>query len=157
MYQRLTTIALLCCGLSVAGYGQSSVLSGGADASGSGGSVSYSVGQVGYVNSGSGTTVAAGVQQPFEISDISGIAGGRPSINAQVYPNPTVGSVVLRSENTTAPIYYMLYNINGKLVANGNVSGQKNTIDLSQLTPATYMLELEQENTYGTFKIIKNQ
>lgn len=53
---------------------QEAIPASGGNATGSGGSVSYSVGQVEYSsNTGSGGSVAAGVQQPYEISVVTGL------------------------------------------------------------------------------------
>ena len=54
---------------------QEAVLASGGDTSGSGGSISYSVGQVVYTtNTGtSGYSVAEGVQQPYEISVVTSL------------------------------------------------------------------------------------
>lgn len=62
----------------------------GGNASGGGGSVSYTVGQVAY-NSNTGVTgsVSQGIQQPYEILVVTGIEDA-PGITLQysVYPNP---------------------------------------------------------------------
>lgn len=77
------------------GYGtillsQNAIPATGGNASGSGGSVSYSVGQVTYlINTGTSGSVAQGVQQPYEISVVTGIeeASGI-ELEFSVYPNP---------------------------------------------------------------------
>ena len=53
---------------------QEAIPAAGSNAIGSGGSVSYSVGQVVYtINTGTNGSVAEGVQQPYEISVVVGI------------------------------------------------------------------------------------
>jgi len=61
----------------------------GGDASGSGGTVAYSVGQIVYSTS-TGTTgsVAQGVEQAYEISSV-GIKETALNISLSVFPNPT--------------------------------------------------------------------
>jgi hypothetical protein len=54
-------------------HAQEAIPAGGGNASGSGGSASYSVGQVVYTtNTGTNGSAAQGVQQPYEISVVSG-------------------------------------------------------------------------------------
>ena len=53
-------------------FGQQAVVTAGAEATGTGGTVSYSVGQVVYqTHAGTNGSVAEGVQQPYEISVLS--------------------------------------------------------------------------------------
>ena len=53
---------------------QKTIPSSGGNASGTGGKISYTVGQVVYTtNKGSNGSAAQGVQQPYEISAITGI------------------------------------------------------------------------------------
>ena len=70
---KLSTVLLL--GLGLTGVqAQTSVNATGGDASGGGGSVSYSVGQVVYTtHTGTSGSVAEGVQQPYEISVVTGL------------------------------------------------------------------------------------
>jgi hypothetical protein len=51
-------------------YGQQVVLGGGGEATGSGGTVSYSIGQIAYTSKGAGGTVSEGVQQAFEVTNL---------------------------------------------------------------------------------------
>lgn len=66
----LSVIVLFCLGITNT-FAQQANASSGAVASGSGGSVSYSVGQlVIKTETGSAGSVAQGVQQPYEISEL---------------------------------------------------------------------------------------
>jgi len=75
MKHKLTKLsaALLFC-LAFAGlHAQEAIPASGGNAKGSGGTVSYSFGQVYYISvEGVNGTVAQGVQQPFEISVVTG-------------------------------------------------------------------------------------
>ena len=65
----------------------------GGTATGSGGSVSYTIGQIVFnIFSGSDGTIAQGVQQPYEISIIKENSENT-SFEITVYPNPTTGLV----------------------------------------------------------------
>ena len=75
---------------------QESANSSGGDASGKGGSVAYSVGQVVYTtNTGSKGTVAQGVQEPYEISIVLGIDNLTINLELTAYPNPTTSYLTL--------------------------------------------------------------
>ncbi|RLD56213.1 MAG: T9SS C-terminal target domain-containing protein, partial [Bacteroidetes bacterium] len=77
-------VALLFLGLSNL-QAQEVIPATGGEASGSGGSASYTVGQVVYTtNTGTnGNSVSQGVQQPYEISVVTGIAEAK-DINLEV-------------------------------------------------------------------------
>ena len=105
------------------GYGtaiqaQEAVTAAGGDATGSGGSVSYSIGQIDYItNTGTGGTVTQGVQQPYEFF-IVGIDDKKDiSVELSVYPNPAVSTVNLRIDNQNLEnISFQLYDMNEKLI-----------------------------------------
>jgi hypothetical protein len=134
----------------------------GSNASGSGGTVSYSVGQVFYTTKGtpgSTSTAAEGVQQPWEISVVTGIeeASGI-TLQCTVSPNPTADFVNLKVDNyKTENLTYQLYDISGKLLENEKVQGSQTVISMKALAVATYFLKVTDNNKeVKTFKIIKH-
>ncbi len=138
---------------------QEALLTTGGDASGSGGSVSYSIGQI-FCTSGTGTngTVSQGVQQPFEISAISGFEQAKDiTLHYKVYPNPTTDHVRLKVDKYTIDkISYQLYDINGKILENKKIESNETTISMVDLLPATYFLRVTDDfKKVKTFKIIK--
>ncbi len=141
-------------------HAQEAIPASGGNASGSGGSVSYSVGQVVYsTNTGINGSEAQGVQQPFEISVVTGLEEAK-GINLVVsaYPNPTTEFVKLKVESEKLKdLSYQLYDMNGKLLECKKVEGNETNIVMSNLVPATYFLKVIQDNKeIKTFKIIKN-
>ena len=156
---KLSTVLLL--GLGLTGVqAQTSVNATGGDASGGGGSVSYSVGQVVYTtHTGTSGSVAEGVQQPYEISVVTGLEEAQ-SINLSVtaYPNPTTDYLTLRiDEFEISNLSFQLYDMNGKLLQNEKITGNQTSIVMSNLLPATYFVKVIQGNKeVKTFKIIKN-
>lgn len=75
---------------------QESTNSSGGDATGSGGSVAFSVGQVGYTTTtNTAGILAQGVQQPFEIS-IVGLNEAATNISLTAFPNPTADNLTLQ-------------------------------------------------------------
>ncbi len=71
-------------------YAQETVPATGGDAIGSGGSSSYTIGQVVYtINTGTNGTAINGVQQPYEISTITAIEMAKDiGLSFSVYPKP---------------------------------------------------------------------
>lgn len=156
---KLSTILLL--GLGLTGlHAQESVNATGVNASGSGGSASYSVGQVVYTtNTGTTGSVAQGVQQAFEISVVTGIEEAKGiNLTVMAYPNPTTDYLTLSiGEFDISNLSYQLYDINGKLLQNEKITGSQTSIVMSNLVPANYFVKVIQVNKeVKTFKIIKN-
>ena len=161
--KRLKLSAVLLLGLGLTGLqAQTNVNATGGNASGNGGSVSYSVGQVVYTtHKGSNGSVAQGVQQPYEIS-VAGIdeANGI-SLKVTAYPNPTTDYLTLEIDASTSlsiqSMSYQLYDIQGKVLQNQKITGYRTSIDMNNLVPATYFVKVIEENkAVKTFKIIKN-
>jgi hypothetical protein len=139
---------------------QEATITTGSNASGSGGSVSYSIGQMVYTtNTGINGSMAQGVQQPFEISLVTGLEEAEGiSLQCSVYPNPTTDYLVLKVENFDKEnLSYQLIDINGKPIENKNITGNETNIIMSDLVPATYFLKVTLNNKeVKTFKIVKN-
>ena len=160
-YKRLKLSAILLLGLGLTGLqAQESVNVTGGNASGSGGSVSYSVGQVVYtINTGTNGSLTQGVQQPYEISVVTTIEQAK-GINLLVtaYPNPTTDYLTLSiGEFDISNLSYQLHDMNGKLLQNKKVTGNQTSIVMSNLVPANYLVKVIQGNKeVKTFKIIKN-
>ena len=160
-YKKINLSAVLLLGLGLTGLqAQESVNVTGGNASGSGGSVSYSVGQVVYTtNTGTNGSVAEGVQQPFEISVVTGLEEAK-GINLSVlaYPNPTTDYLELKVESEKLKdLSYQLYDMTGKLLQNKKLTDSETQIDMSRFVPATYFVRVVAESkTIKEFKIIKN-
>ena len=138
-----------------------SVNASGGNAAGTGGSASYSVGQIVYTtNSGANGSVAQGVQQPYEISIVVA-AEETQDINlvATVFPNPANEFISLQISNrSTTGMSYQFYDVNARLIESKNIEGSVTKIDMSGLATATYFLKvLDQQKEIKTFKIIKNK
>lgn len=147
------------------GYGttiiaQSTNPASGGNASGSGGTASYSVGQIVYTkNTGTNGSESQGVQQPYEISVITGLEEARDiSLEFVVYPNPATDFVKLNIVNYQVQnLRYRLYDINGNLIKDNKVEGNETTISMQNCLPATYFLKVIQGNKeIKSFKIIKH-
>jgi len=157
--QSLSAIFLVAIGLTSVKAQEATTTTGG-NASGSGGSASYSIGQVIYTtNTGTGGSVSQGVQQPYEISVISGIEEQGIILSCTAYPNPTTDYLTLKIEGD-APTHYgaSLFDLNGKLLSKLQIDGNQITIPMEQYATGSYILKVIQYNAERkTFKIIKDK
>ena len=130
----------------------------GGDASGSGGTVAYSVGQIAYTTS-TGTTgsVAQGVEQAYEIYSV-GIKETALNISLSVFPNPTSDFLTLKVQDyNNEALSYSLLDEQGKFVLNEQITTQDTQIAMSTLARGSYFINIVQANKkIQTFKIIKN-
>ncbi len=137
---------------------QEAVIASGGDASGSGGSISYSVGQVVYTTAtGTNGSVAQGVQQPYEISVPTAMKNTEDVILIMAYPNPVKDILRLKiGQRDPENISYRLFDINGKLITGNKMSGPEVPINMQALSPSVYFLKIIEGNKeIKTFKIIK--
>ncbi|HVA99210.1 MAG TPA: T9SS type A sorting domain-containing protein, partial [Bacteroidia bacterium] len=129
----------------------------GGNASGSGGTVAYSVGQVVYTtNSDSTGSVSQGVQQAYEIYTV-GIKETKLTISLSVFPNPTANNLTLQVQDyNNKKLSYQLFDMQGKLLSSETIAGAKTQINMSGLPTATYFVHVIEDNKkVQTFKIIK--
>lgn len=158
---RLKLSVLLFFGFGMTGlHAQESVNATGGNALGNGGSASYSVGQVVYTtNTGTNVSETQGVQQPYEISLVTGleeIKGIKLSVTA--FPNPTSDNLTLEvADSGHSNLSFQLFDMQGALLQSEKITGRRTTIVMSNLVPATYFLQvLGASQVVQTFKIIKN-
>lgn len=157
--KRVTTSAI--CLLLNAGvvFAQNAVVPAGDNAIGTGGTVSYTVGQVGYeFHSGTDGSVASGVQQAYEIyitssSELSGI-----DLALSVFPNPTADVLTLTIEQYAGQrMVYELYDLQGQRIATESIGNNSTSINMQHLPSSTYYLRVSAEKALvKTFKIVKN-
>lgn len=154
---------------------QESINTSGVNAMGSGGSVSYSVGQVVYtIATGLSGYLSPGIQQPYEISLVTDIEEPKDIIlSVSAFPNPTIDNLTLTINDyenyirLSSSVSYQLYSLSGKLLQSKTITSQQTSIDMSSLVPATYFVKVIKtdnnirvkqsscQHEIGTFKIIK--
>jgi hypothetical protein len=156
---RKKIVALLLLGFGITTvHGQQATTATGGNASGSGGTAAYSVGQVVYTtNTGTNGSVAQGVQQAYEITSV-GINETELNISLQACPNPTTDYLQLRIESEKLQdLNYQLFDIAGKLIENKKITSTTEIIRMENLPTASYFLKVvNNNNEIKTFKIIKN-
>jgi len=140
-------------------YGQSSVVTCGTDAVGTDGTVSYSVGQIDYMNFGEeGYFFNEGVQQPFEFFELDLITNEPSLFQVLLYPNPTHDKFTIKvSDVSRNDLSYQLFDVSGKQLKKGELVGEETDVDISGMADATYLLLLYLDNRIlKSIKIIKN-
>lgn len=142
----------------------------GGNHSGTGGSISYTLGQVEYATyNGTTGSLAQGVQQPYEISVVIGLEEAKGiSLSISAYPNPTNDFITLsindnvQTRHALSQLSFQLYDMYGKLLRNGKITGNETSIAMSKLVPATYFVKVVKtshdlsQQKIKTFKIIKH-
>ena len=153
-----TKLSVLILFTSLLGFSQETVLSSGKDASGAGGVVNYSIGQVAYISSsGARGSVSKGVQQPFEIYVLGTDNFPNISMSFAVYPNPTTSFVVLKMAAYNQEKWqYELFDISGKKIESKPITTEEMQIQLEKYASGIYILQIiDQSKIIKTFKIIK--
>lgn len=156
----MTLIAFMLLGLSATTLAQQANPAAGGNATGSGGSISYTIGQVAYTSAHTNNgDISQGVQQAYAISIISGI-NTAPAVSLQctAYPNPTTDKLTLSiADVENSHLSYQLFDIDGKLLESQNIESAETSINMEQYKTATYFLRVRNANSeIKTFKIIKN-
>ena len=152
-------LSILLLGLGLPAQAQQATTATGENASGSGGNLTYSVGQIVYTtNTGTTGSVAQGIQQPYEISIVLGIDNHSINLELTACPNPTTNYLTLNIGNAElSALNFQLYDISGKLIESRKIISSSETIGMENLPSATYFLKVNNNiNEVKTFKIIKN-
>jgi hypothetical protein len=158
--QTLLLIATVIMGLSVTNLAQAqeSVNSSGGDATGSGGTIAYSLGQVAYTsNTSGGGTVDQGVQHAYEIL-ITGIKETKLKISLTAFPNPTSEDLTLQiSDIQNENLYYELYDMQGKMMYQ-QAAGKENSIELNAASwpSGIYQVIVNSNKAYEKVLLMKN-
>lgn len=139
-------------------YGQSNTVTTGGRASGSGGNVNYSIGQVNSLSiKNNNGTIAQGVQHPYEIYVIKGEAETGIQLTISANPNPATEYFVLRiEEGWFDNLSYRIYDGGGKLIAQQKIVDKETKISMSRLSNAYYFVKVYKSIfEVKSFKIVK--
>ena len=142
-------------------HAQNGVVSSGGRASGSGGSVSYSVRQTNDISIKNNVrTVTQGLQQPYEIFVVEedSIIGKDFQITVTAYPNPASAYLKLRvDEGKIEDLYYKIFDEQGRLISQQKIVDKLTTISLNELGNSLYFVKVYKSIfLMKAFKIIKN-
>lgn len=151
-------LILGCMILSTAVFAQSNTVASGGEASGAGGSVSYTVGQVAYsYNTGSSGSCNEGEQQPYEFFTVSVNEWTKADVDIEAFPNPTAGGMKLKLSNFDVNHTEVeLYDLSGKRIFRKSIFQVETFLPMSTLAPGTYLLKvIENQRQIQTIKVIK--
>lgn len=143
--------------ISVMAFSQSAVVPVGGTATGNGGTVTYTVGQVATQTNSDGTTsVSEGVQQPYEISIVGVDEHPEITLSAKLFPNPTMGHLQLTIDNAQLSGEVKVFDANGKFLFAKNIEGMATDFDISSYAPGTYYVRVVNGHALlKTFKVVK--
>lgn len=145
-------------GLTLTLHAQRNTVAAGGDAAGSGGSVSYSIGQVDFLSMSTVEgSVSQGVQQPYEIfsMDLQEVQGLELTLTA--YPNPAKEDLWLQVRDAQGlPVVWMLNDVSGRALAVDVLKADRMPIPITGLPPALYILQVRRAGELvKSFRIIK--
>jgi hypothetical protein len=141
-------------------HSQEAIPASGSEATGSGGSGSYTVGQVFYtIQTGTTGSVSQGVQHPFEFQTLSNPELITVNLTAVTYPNPTKDFIILKiTDSALHNLRYTLFDVNGKAIASGSITESSTQVQMKYLAIGAYILKVSQQHqSLKTFKILKQQ
>lgn len=123
----------------------------------SGGSVSYTVGEIAIQTTETATVSSfEGVQQAYEIYKV-GVTELALGSSIDVYPNPTNDRLTLKTKNLNKNLSYELYDSQGKQIHKCASFSDGHTLSMTEFVNAVYYLKIFSDNQpIQTFKIIKN-
>ncbi|GAA4123068.1 hypothetical protein GCM10022250_06440 [Flavobacterium chungbukense] len=140
-------------------YSQENIVATGGKGTGTGGTSSYSIGQIADLRlQGSGGSGQEGIQQPYEIATLGIDEFKEINLTVTAYPNPTVDVLNLNITNDKLDnLAYDLFDINGKIVSKtSKIIASETTLNMHGLSQGVYFLRINSNSkTIKTFKIIK--
>lgn len=137
--------------------GQEVIATQGDSHSNANGSIDYTIGEV-VVDTG--TDGDHDVTQGFHQTNwrFVGLEDYAPEYEATIFPNPTSEKLNISSSSFEG-VTYLLFNAEGKIVDQDNLSGSTTQISVNHLASGSYSILLKDSNNQllKTFKLIKNQ
>jgi len=139
--------------------GQETIPATGGTAKGTGGSVTYTIGQIAdSVMIGTNGFIIQGVQQPYEISTVTAIEDTEDiTLMYSVYPNPTEGTLRLVIKSFyDGDFRFQLYNLTGNVIQEQRIIDEETEISMENYLSALYFLRVIRDNReVKVFKIVK--
>lgn len=137
---------------------QQSINSAGGDATGTGGSVAYSIGQLVYTtNSSNSGSIAQGVQHTYDFFAVN-TSESALNISLTAFPNPTRDIVTMQIiDYNNEKLSYQLFDTHGRRLINGQINSHQTQINTASLSAgAYYIFVVNQDNLkLQTYKLIK--
>ena len=123
----------------------------------SGGSVSYTLGEIAVQTTETATVSSfEGVQQAYEIYKV-GVTELALGSSIDVYPNPINDRLTIKTKNLNKNLSYELYDSQGKQIHKCASFSDGHTLSMTEFVNAMYYLKIFSDNQpIQTFKILKN-
>ena len=134
-------------------------MSTGGNVSSSGGSMSYSVGQVfSSIYQGDQGNIVEGYQQSYAVALLGGI-DNQLETSLSVYPNPTVASLTLKIVDYKEDnLSYKMFDLKGNMIISQSINAAETLIDMKELPAAVYFISIvDKKDLLKTFRVIKGQ
>lgn len=124
---------------------QQAMSASGANYKDSGGTISFTVGQIDYqVQNGSDGFAFLGVQQPVELFKSPVWIAQKYIFEVQIFPNPCQESLnIVFSGNQFTDMRYNIYSSDGKCILKHLASAPATTIELSSFSAGIYLVEID--------------
>ena len=155
------TLVILAIALSMSAVKAQEVLpAAGGHANGTGGNLSYTIGQLNYLyHTSEGGAVAEGIQMAYEITVVTSVEDAPEiELNVSAYPNPTTDYLTLEiGELNISDVSFYLFDMQGKVIHSEKITGNITRIYMRELLPAIYFVRIVHSNReVKIFKVIKN-
>lgn len=160
----LISVCLVCITI-ISAQAQQNIVASGSSVNDTGGSVSYSVGQVVYTNIETvDGHVSQGVIQPYEISQVTGTKQiENIGLTCKVFPNPTADLLVvelLSNIDNINQYSVSLYNAKGELLQIIHDISTQTQVNMKNYDQGIYFLNLIQNGSdrnrnISTYKVVK--
>jgi hypothetical protein len=132
----------------------------GDNATGTNGSITYSIGQLDYINTSTASAkITEGLNQPYEIYVVTGIDEAAINLNFNVYPNPSADHVTLTAEIlNNQQLNYILIDGQGKRLSREKLTSNSTVIPMGELASGIYFIQvLDNDREIKSFKVIKKK
>jgi len=143
--------------LSISAIGQTATVSSGGEISGSGGSASFSIGQVSYTLASGSTGVAnQGIQQPFEVYNFTS-TNEADRFALTYFPNPATDRLNLEFDDVYQTLQVQITDMQGKRIKDVEINALESQINIQELVKGSYLLSVFHNNLkLKTYQFIKH-
>lgn len=126
---------------------QAGLSAGGGNASSTGASVSFTIGQLDFVSqSNNNGSFNQGVQQPFEWFTIVSIDEATSIDGLSIFPNPTRGEIFVNLNTAKDKVVVRVYDALGKFIFSQTLNNPQNRMELGALANGAYYIHFNSEN-----------
>jgi len=140
---------------SIGALAQQAIVASGGEAVGSGGSISFSIGQVSYSNDTDGT-IHEGVQQPYEMFTIS-VEESLMELELSLYPNPALQELNIEVPNFKAGLTATIHDSKGQLLQRVPLTSSRTTVSVVHWAASTYLIHVGDESgNSANYKLVKH-